>query len=577
MTITALINELKEQEQDFELYPSVPEMIKTIWANSDSGTWLDIGAGTCNFKKYFNQFSDEFNTKWDNQMKLHEASYNCYTHKYEIEAPKGQKKSRISTYYVIEKSQILIKNFDDETICIDTNFDTCCLFDKPVTNIFCNPPYSQYEEWFYRIVSEANVSNAIFLIVPQRWKNNEKLVNVIKQNNYLCKVLDSFDFLNAERSARAKVDILKIYKQYNWVKNDKYNNEAFERFFDEFFHIGNDTRSEWQIENDKTTEIKNQLTTTDSKAKILVDLYNQERQELFDHFNAIAKLGTATLKTLGIEKKNVLEAIKLKSSGLKCRYWKIVFDEFDEITDRLTSWTRNRLMDKFQNIQTIDFTIENIYPILLWVLKNANKYYDKQLLDFFKLLTSPENIKNYVSNKRVFQCEQYRWNNHSYFKDGQNISHYVLDYRMILTSIFEEGWQGELKEKSDYNYRDEINNRLDNIFVIARNLGFDIDKNNIEKPEYFGKEGTIYYTDGKVFMKFRPYKNGNMHVKFDVEFTKAMNVECSRLLGWIKDKKDIEKEFPKHLAKGAEKYFKTNKYISLTGDSSIKLLGLKHE
>lgn len=576
MTITALINELKEQEQDFELYPSTPDMIKTIWANCDDGTWLDIGAGTCNFKKYFNKFSDEYNTKWDNQMKLHDASYNCYTHKYEIEAPKGQKKGRISKYYVIEKSQILIKKFDNETICIDTNFDTCCLFDKPVTNIFCNPPYSQYEDWFYRIVSEANVSNAIFLIVPQRWKNNEKLVNVIKQNNYLYKVLDSFDFLNAERSARAKVDILKIYKQYNGVKNDKYNNEAFERFFDEFFHIENDKRAEWEIEKDKTTEIKNQLTTTDSKAKILVDLYNQERQELFDHFTAIAKLGTVTLKTLGIEKKNVLEAIKLKSSGLKCRYWKIVFDEFDEITDRLTSWTRNRLMDKFQNIQTIDFTIENIYPILLWVLKNANKYYDEQLLDFFKLLTSPENIKNYVSNKRVFQCEKYRWNNQSYFKDKQNISHYVLDYRMILTSIFKEGWDGEMQEKSSYDYRNVTDNSLDNIFVIARNLGFEIDKNNIENPEYFGKEGTIYYTDGKVFMKFRPYKNGNMHVKFDVEFTKAMNVECSRLLGWIKDKKDIEKEFPKHLAKGAEKYFKTNKYISLTGDNSIKLLGLKH-
>lgn len=576
MTITALINELKEQEQDFELYPSTPDMIKTIWANCDDGTWLDIGAGTCNFKKYFNQFSDKFNTKYDNQMKLHNASYNYYTHKYGIEAPKGQKRSRILTYYVIEKSQILIKKFDDETICIDTNFDTCCLFDKPVTNIFCNPPYSQYEEWFYRIVSEANVSNAIFLIVPQRWKNNEKLVNVIKQNNYLYKVLDSFDFLNAERSARAKVDILKIYKQYNWVKNSKYNNEAFERFFDEFFHIENDERPEWKIEKDKTTEIKNQLTTTDSKAKILVDLYNQERQELFDHFNAIAKLGTAILKTLGIEKKNVLETIKLKSSGLKCRYWKIVFDEFDEITDRLTSWTRDRLMEKFQNIQTIDFTIENIYPILLWVLKNANKYYDEQLLDFFKLLTSPENIKNYVSNKRVFQCEKYRWNNQSYFKNGQNISHYVLDYRVILTSIFKEDWDGEMQEKSGYDYRNGADNRLDNIFVIARNLGFEIDKNNIENPEYFGKEGTIYYTDGKVFMKFRPYKNGNMHVKFDVEFTKAMNVECSRLLGWIKDKKDIEKEFPKYLAKGAEKYFKTNKYISLTGDSSIKLLGLKH-
>lgn len=96
MTITALINELKEQEQDFELYPSTPEMVKTIWANCDDGTWLDIGAGTCNFKKYFNQFSDKFNTIYDNQMKLHNASYNCYTGKYEIEAPKGKKTKKLT-------------------------------------------------------------------------------------------------------------------------------------------------------------------------------------------------------------------------------------------------------------------------------------------------------------------------------------------------------------------------------------------------------------------------------------------------------------------------------------------------
>lgn len=49
-----------------------------------------------------------------------------------------------------------------------------------------------------------------------------------------------------------------------------------------------------------------------------------------------------------------------------------------------------------------------------------------------------------------------------------------------------------------------------------------------------------------------------MHVKFNKEFTKALNVEVSRLLGWIRCKEDIQREFPEELAKGAEKYFKTN-------------------
>lgn len=49
-----------------------------------------------------------------------------------------------------------------------------------------------------------------------------------------------------------------------------------------------------------------------------------------------------------------------------------------------------------------------------------------------------------------------------------------------------------------------------------------------------------------------------MHVKFNKEFTKAMNVEVSRLLGWIRSAEDIKREFPEELANGAEKYFKQN-------------------
>lgn len=113
--------------------------------------------------------------------------------------------------------------------------------------------------------------------------------------------------------------------------------------------------------------------------------------------------------------------------------------------------------------------------------------------------------------------------------------------------------------------------RLQDIFTIARNLGFNVDLCDL--PKCFGEKCTVLYEKSdKVFMEYRVYKNGNMHVKFDIEFTKAMNVEVSRLLGWIKDKEDIKKEFPTELAKGAEKYFKQN-YTCI--GSNLKLLELK--
>ena len=61
-----------------------------------------------------------------------------------------------------------------------------------------------------------------------------------------------------------------------------------------------------------------------------------------------------------------------------------------------------------------------------------------------------------------------------------------------------------------------------------------------------------------------------MHVKFNQEFTKAMNVEVSRLLGWIRTAEDIKNEFPAELANGAEKYFKVNK--NLLVNNNLKLL-----
>lgn len=536
----ALINELKENNQDFEFYPTTKEMVACIESKlGNAKDVLDIGCGTCNFKKYY--------------------------------------KGGISKYFVIEKSKILLEKLDKDAIVLGTDFHNTLLIDKKADTYFCNPPYSEYEQWAIKIIREGNFKKA-FLIIPQRWQENEAIQLAIKDMGVRAYVIGEFDFLHAERQARAKVHIVEIDKRkhsayygYDNSELKDFEETAFDKWFDAVFKMRDsekDNKNERELNNIEEEKIKNQLVKSNSKGQLLVELYNAEQAELFAHFKAITSLDVDILKTIGIEKKAVKEAIKQKVKSLKTRYWKIVFDEFEEITSRLTAQTREEMFNKFQELQTVDFTLENIYPLILWVIKNANNYYESQLISFFKKLSSPENVKQYKSNKKVF--ERYEWR-HNCFKNPEQLSHYTLDYRIIMSSPFYVTYSGKLDGSFDWRGK----HTLQDVFTIAKNLGFEVGLCDV--PREFGEECTaLYKGSDKVFMKYRVYKNGNMHVKFDIEFAKAMNVEVSRLLGWIKNKEDIKKEFPENMAKGAEKYFKINNSICINS-SNLLLLTTRNE
>ena len=206
MSINALIEELKENEQDFEFYPTSKEMLEVIKENlqyiRECNSVLDIGCGTCNFKKYIPGYE----------------------------------------YFVIEKSKILLEKLDAETIVLGTDFHSTLLIDKKVDVIFCNPPYSEYAEWAKKIIWDGNCKY-IYLIIPQRWKQNEEINKCIEALNARVEVLGSFDFLNAERSARAKIDIVKIDKRryfQHYGRNDELediNAMAFDKWFDNEFKM----------------------------------------------------------------------------------------------------------------------------------------------------------------------------------------------------------------------------------------------------------------------------------------------------------------------------------------------------
>lgn len=556
MSINSLIEELKQNNQDFEFYPTTKEMIRTIYEKSNGGNWLDIGCGTCNFKKYYSEIAKE-------QAEIYERKNEIYIksgYKKELEPKNSERSHKINNYYVIEKSQILLDKLDHNTIVLGTDFNATLLIDKPVENVFCNPPYSEFEEWTARIIREANTKK-LYFVIPQRWKTSEKIQNALKQTKAIASTLSSFDFLDAERSARAKVDIVKVNKSDKYSLDD-YDAKAFDQWFDDTYKMRDNKEIDWRTEEKEQQEVKNKLTRTDtSKAKILVDLYNEEMQTFTNHFQAICSLDTEILETIGVKKNAVKEALKTKALGTKAKYWKFAFNELDEVTERLTSKTRSEMLNRFTMLKKVDFTLENIYPMLLWVLKNANSYYNEQLITFFKGLTAPDNVKAYKSNQKVFERSEWRYNT---FKDPEKLSHYTLEYRIIMSSPFRQHWHYGGMD----NNQTEAKKTLQDIFVIARNLGFNIGLCDI--PKTFGEKCTVLYEKSdKVFMEYRAYKNGNMHVKFDIEFIKAVNVEVSRLLGWIRTKEDIKKEFPAEMAKGAEKYFKQN--YTCIGNNSLLL------
>lgn len=551
MTINSLIQELKDNNEDFEFYPTTKEMINVIYDDADnSNEWLDIGCGTCNFKKYFNEIGAEKQLQRKAQEKVWEQNH--YDDKFRPTLPEGK---YISQYYVIEKSTILINQFDADTICLGTDFHNTLLLDKPVKNIFCNPPYSEFVEWTKRILEEGNFQN-VYMIIPVRWQDNEEIKQIIKRCQLQFFVLGKFDFLNAERSARANVNIVKFTKDNSYSKLKDYREDAFDKFFDEFYTIKDKQyKSAWESEKEKNEEIKTKLVSTDNKAKMLVEFYEAELHTLHEHFKAIATLDADILETIGIKKDAVKEALKQKAQGLKIRYWELVFNECEEITSRLTSDTRSDIFERFKTLYTIDFTYENIYPVILWVIKNANEYYDEQLIDFYKNLSEPDNVLPYKSNQKVFKRCKWR---HTSFENPKEVTHYTLklEYRIICSNLLFAD-----NTRNYYYYRNNTLTTIENICTIARNLGFSVGEIDVDKG--YGKKHNVYQTNGKILFEYKYYQNGNKHIRFDLELAKAINVEVARLLGWIKTKEDIEKEFPETLAKGAEKYFKTNNCISL--------------
>ncbi len=547
--MNAIVSALKDLDQDFEWYPSTPAMLDCIKqdmmlyyptyerANMVLGcvNVLDCGAG-------------------DGRV-------------LESLANGGQK-------YAIEKSKFLIDQMPNNIFIVGTDFFQSTLIDKKVDVIFCNPPYSEFVPWTCKVILEANARH-IYLILPQRWKDNDLIQKALKTREAKFKIIKSDNFLNAERAARAEIDIIAIDLSGGYRGKDCAT-DPFNIWFDQCFQLESEKVKESTEPETISQKINKQMTDGKGLVPALVQLYNFEMEHLQAMFLSICKLDGGILKELGVDTNTLKGSLQQRITGLKIKFWKELFDNYDRITKRLTHTKKKALLAKLTDNTSIDFTESNIYAVTVWVIKNANQYYDAQLIDLVERMITSANIILYKSNKRVFKDQDWR-----YCRDDENKpTHFGLELRIILDRA------GGIKSHDawSYDYTNNLSDRahefIDDIITVANNLGFVIPSWTNSKSivcDWVSNKSVNFYEDPikkKLLMSVKGFLNGNLHIKFNQEFIKTLNVEFGRLKGWLTDHIQASEELNIPVEQ-AKKFFKANRQLSYKPE--LLQIGLKEQ
>lgn len=511
-TATLTVAQLKDSGQDFEWYPTTREIISRLYQEltllqDRSVSVLDCGAG--NGKVFY---------------ELEQCRLTA------LQSPDRATKNLADnlsiTKYAIEKARPLLDSLPPDVFVVGTDFHEQSLIDKTVDVIFCNPPYSEYIAWTEKILREG-AARVAYLVIPGRWQLEPRLADLIERRNLTASVVDSYDFLHSEdRVSRARVQLVRI-------AFSRHSDDAFTFWFNEHFPISVSPSSTQSYFSDQVKRVENNLVQTADLIPGLVASYNHDLEHLLSNYSSLNHLDPELLGELDVSLSGLKKALQLKITGLKNVYWHILFDRLAAITDRLTKESRDRLLSTLTRHTHVDFTRDNILSIVVWAVKNANQYFSDQLLSVYMRLSDQNNIRLYRSNTRVIQDD---WR---YLKS--DMSHYALDYRIIITSFSTFSCWDHEKHNGMNKATVDI---IADLFVVARNLGFDVHPSDLRKAFWYpGEREAFFDSHGSLFVDVRVFKNGNIHLRFAPQFMQRLNVEAARLHGWIKSPQDAVAEF----------------------------------
>jgi len=497
---TELVKSAVAEGQDFEWYPTTKRMIDVVKRRipEDAESIMDIGAGD---GRVLGSFAE---------------------------------KCRNAKLFSIEKSTVLVQAQPDCVIPVGTDFYEQNLACLRTDYIFCNPPYSQFEPWAVAII-EAGYAELAFLVIPRRWTDSKAIKQALKRRGASVKAIHSDDFMGADRQSRAVVDIVEIRYPRDNTTYKSPPTDPFDIWFDQnidtFEEVEEGTLDEW--------EAGKELARKHSKSSIteMVAAYTEEYQRMEANYRAIFKLDRALLDEMSVSKDAIREGIKKKMAGLKAKYWQVLFGRMDAITSRLTTNTSRRMIEKLTGRTSVAFTAKNAYAIVLWAVKNANRYYDEQLVALFRELSNAESVKNYKSNQKTWQAGTWRYKNEGHDR-------YSLDYRFVVPRYSAIHRAGDYHYDCQGNLENSCHDLIADIIAVLSNLGFKLWAFRSRDRQWEAGQWEDFEGEGTqgVLFQVKAHLNGNLHFRFMPKAIKRLNIEAGRLLGWLQNIDDGVRE-----------------------------------
>lgn len=532
MTTHQLVAQLKADEQDFEWYPTTEKMLEcivndmrsNIRLDFDDCNLLDIGAGDCRLGKLM--VACQSDKEFRNPVR-------CLEH-----------------YFVIEKAFAHLKAINDfrPAVLVGTDF-----YDTDLTSIdahitFCNPPYSQFVEWTCRILTTVK-SPIVYMVIPERWQQSTEIKKALASRKDIeFEVLLTDDFLDGERQARAKIEVVRFSMIKKGAYDDKYTIKRYS--LDE-----NDPTAQLLglLDKEPSEPIKPktsqelQVIFEQDKLTGLINDYNYQRHILSNDLQTIQCLSADLMNRLGIGTSNIVQKLRADLNALKLTYWQAFFNCYEPIKSRLTAKSREHLYRYLRDNSQLEFTYTNCQAVTIIAIHRANSYFESQLKELFENFACADNLANYKSNQKVFSDGDYRYQTSRDSNKADYYHHTALEYRLVNSYYARTSW----------DFDNTANNIVNDLAVVARTLGFNIPSFSVRKEtgEFVESEqrltayssklvvGEKYQVvndcDDVVLFDIKFFKKGTYHIRLNQEFCLRLNVALGKLYGWLRDEQDL--------------------------------------
>ncbi|MDR1174559.1 MAG: class I SAM-dependent methyltransferase, partial [Treponema sp.] len=290
---------LQSGQEDFEWYPTTPEIMEAM--RNDIWSYLRKHEGDYEAEWRGGKCAIKINTDFEGKKRKETLAIDTFL---DIGAGDG----RVLDFFCARKNygiEIARAQADDlirkGVFLIGRNYWDASLIEQQYSLIYSNPPFSCFERWVNKILTECNF-RLLYLVMPVRWKKQKEITKELER--YEATTVGEFDFFNADREARGKVNLVRVNAKWKKDKLEKYTHQetvenAFERwvrdYITDFSNIPASNYEYERFEGDEKTALRLKLSPIDR----LIEDYENEKETLRQAFSVIGKLPQDVIKMLG--------------------------------------------------------------------------------------------------------------------------------------------------------------------------------------------------------------------------------------------------------------------------------------